>query len=492
VRNLAGGDAIKITNDAYDDVSPSWSSDGSRIAYIAQKPGEPCRIMVASVPAGEVREAGRCGEAESSVVSWQPGTSFLYYYDFVTKKTGVAIFRLDLDTGARLEFDKRLAIIRRLQCAPDGKSLLYVWGQTAATDAMVIRDLASGEEKTLGKIIGRGSAAWSEDSRAVLASTASGIGSEITAYPIDGSTPYHVYAATISISHLAAGGAGLLAVETDASRENLARASPRPVTQPDLIDPVNGRTWSPSFAPDGTLDFLSNRSGTNAVWTIQPGGTPTQLFDAGLVPMFRIEFSPDGTKLAAAIAKADGVTVKILTAAGASMASFDSPTLGLANPTWMPDSKDVILWDRQVMHTVRIAVDNPAQRIPVIASPPWGATAIRDNGIFAVEFGKPGLWRIDKGPTLISAKYPNRFEPPITFRGDDVLVPDFNAPGGPRILAQPLAGGADRVLAYAPGAQFQDGALMSKMAVNPRTGEIIYVAAVQGDTNIDLLTLAKR
>jgi hypothetical protein len=28
--------------------------------------------------------------------------------------------------------------------------------------------------------------------------------------------------------------------------------------------------------------------------------------------------------------------------------------------------------------------------------------------------------------------------------------------------------------------------------VNPKTGEIIYVASVQGDTNIDLLTLAKR
>jgi hypothetical protein len=70
----------------------------------------------------------------------------------------------------------------------------------------------------------------------------------------------------------------------------------------------------------------------------------------------------------------------------------------------------------------------------------------------------------------------------------DLLTPDFNAPNGPRILAQPVTGGPDRVLAYAPGAQPLDGGLMSKMVANPRTGEIIYVAAVQGDTNIDLLT----
>jgi hypothetical protein len=92
---------------------------------------------------------------------------------------------------------------------------------------------------------------------------------------------------------------------------------------------------------------------------------------------------------------------------------------------------------------------------------------------------------------LISSKYPARFDPPITFRGEDVLIPDFNAQGGARILAQPLAGGADRVLAYAPGAEVKLNGLQSKMAVNPKTGEIIYVASVQGDTNIDLLTLGK-
>ena len=30
VRNVAGGDGIKVTNDGYDDVSPTWSPDGTR------------------------------------------------------------------------------------------------------------------------------------------------------------------------------------------------------------------------------------------------------------------------------------------------------------------------------------------------------------------------------------------------------------------------------------------------------------------------------
>jgi len=52
-----------------------------------------------------------------------------------------------------------------------------------------------------------------------------------------------------------------------------------------------------------------------------------------------------------------------------------------------------------------------------------------------------------------SSKYPLRWDPPPALLGEELLVPDFTAAEGPRILAQPLAGGPDRVLAYAPGAQ---------------------------------------
>jgi hypothetical protein len=139
---------------------------------------------------------------------------------------------------------------------------------------------------------------------------------------------------------------------------------------------------------------------------------------------------------------------------------------------------------------MRIDIANPARRRPA-APPMWGSVAFHGNGTFAELFGKPGYSQIDKQPPrLVSAKYPMRWEPPPAFVGDDLLVPDFDASGGPRILAQPLTGGPDRVLAYAPGAMAQEG-LQSKMTVNPKTGEIIYVAAVQSDSNIDLLTLAR-
>lgn len=500
VRNVAGGEGIRITADAYDDVSPSWSPDGAHIAYVAQKPGEPCRIMVAAVPAGGAREVGRCLRAERSSVSWQTGTPFLYFSDRAAEANAArrlldTVVRLDLDSGARRTLAKTSAnpilTLRRLQCSPDGRSLLLVGRENAATDALVIHDFARGMDRVLGKILIGGSAAWAEDSRTVLAAKASGLGSEITAYPVDGAAPYSVYTAAVNVSHLAAGAGGLLALETDPSRQNLARASTAQAAAPDIIDPANGRSWAPTFAPDGTLAFLSNRSGANAIWVIRPGGIPTLLYDGGLSPLFRLEFSPDGKYLAMPVATENGVTVNILTVDGANVTSFHSPTLGTGAPTWTPDSKAVILLDISVPAYVRVDIANSARRRPV-APVPWGSIVYHKGGMFGARVDKPGYWRIDGEAKLVSGKYPIRWEETPALLGDDLLVPDFKAAGGPRILAQPLAGGPDRVLSYAPGAQAQEAVLESKMVVNPRTGEIIYVAAAQSDTNIDLLTLAKR
>jgi len=492
VRNLAVGEGIKIAGDGYDDISPTWSSDGARLAYVATKPGEPCHIMVVTVPAGEAREAGRCARAQTSAISWQPGTPFVYSVERAGLK-GDMVFRLDLDTGARQAIIAKPAlrdIITSLRCSPDGKWLAYL----LRSQGIIVRDLASGQEKTLGDVSQRGdwntSLAWTEDSGTVL-TVVSGIvgGSEILAFPMNGSASYSVYTTATKVGYFATGG-GLLALETDISRSSLARAGASPAAQPDIIDQANGLTWSPSFAPDGTLAFLSNRSGTNAIWIMKPGAAPAMLFDAGLSAIYRVRFSPDGTRLAVASETTQSVTVRIMTRAGASLSSFDMPSLGLGLPSWTPDGKAVLLFDRRPLRTMLIPIDNAAQRRP-FAAPHWVGIAIRQDGTFATRADKPGIWRIDGGIKQINNAYPAFYEPPLAFRGNDALVPEYNRGGTARILAQPVSGGPSRAIAYAPGAVNRNG-FQSDFAVNPMTSEIVYTAQVSHDTNIDLLALAKR
>ncbi|HUE63029.1 MAG TPA: TIR domain-containing protein [Rhizomicrobium sp.] len=491
VRNLTAGEGIKIAGDAYDDISPTWSSDGARLAYVAIKPGEPCRIMVATFPAGGAREAGRCDHAESSSVTWQPGTPFVYSVERGGLK-GDTIFRLNLDAGVREVIVAKTALrdtITGLHCSPDGKWLAYLIG----SQEIIVRDLATGREKTLGNVSEQGSwntsLAWAEDSGTVLTGTNGRVGgSEINAHPISGGTPYSVYATAAKIGNFATGG-GLLALETDISRGSLARAGAAPATQPDIIDPANGLTWSPSFAPDGTLAFLSNRSGTNAIWLMKPGAAPIMLFDGGLSAMVRVQFSPDGTRLAVASETTKNVTVKIMTRDGANLASFDMPSRGLGLPSWMPDGKAVLVFDRHSLRTTRIPLDNVAQHSPY-APRHWVGIIVRKDGTFATRADRPGIWRIDGGIKQINSTYPGYYDAPLAFRGDDVLVPEYDPGSTPRILAQPVAGGPSRAIAYAPGAVNQNG-FQSDFAVNPTTGEIVYTAQVSRDSNIDLLTLAR-
>jgi hypothetical protein len=356
---------------------------------------------------------------------------------------------------------------------------------------IVIRDLASGSEKELAETVRRGGVgsnlAWTEDSATLLIGRSSGTGgSEIVAHPVSGRASYSVYTTASNVGRFAMGG-GLLALETDISRRNLARTTASPSAQPDIIDPASGYTTSPSFAPDGTLAFLSNRSGTNAIWLMKPGSTPTLLFDGGMSPLGRLRFSPDGTKLAVVSETPQTVAVKIMTRTGATVSTFDMPSVGLGLPSWTPDSKSVLVFDRHSLRTIAISVDNPAQRRP-FAPPHWVGIAVRQDGTFATRADKPGIWRIDGAIKLINGTYPAFHGSPLAFRGNDALVPDYEPGGTPRILAQPLSGGASRAAAYAPGA----GAQGSDLAVNPLTGEIIYAAQVSHDTNIDLLTLAKR
>jgi hypothetical protein len=99
----------------------------------------------------------------------------------------------------------------------------------------------------------------------------------------------------------------------------------------------------------------------------------------------------------------------------------------------------------------------------------------------------PGLWETDGAPRLITSDYPGQRHARLAFKGDDVLVPESLNSGNLRILAQPLKGGPSRIAYYAPGAEGE-----TPFAVDPRTGDVIYVSNVAGDSHIDLLTVARQ
>ena len=491
LRSVAGGDPIQLTFGNTIDDMPSWSSDGGHIAYAAITRGGRCRIMVTGVPAGAAREVGQCYAETPNGLSWKPGSNTVFFSDRVPNGGG-AIYKLDLDTAkkervTRVAHEWELGGDGRPTVSPDGRWLAYIRGISGSRKELRVRNLATGEERSLGADSRLIDLAWSQDSKTVLAAITIWTGTEIQAFPRDGGASYQIYTTPANIVDLATGRNGLLAITADSSRTNLARASATPLSSPAIIDPANGWTGSPDLAADGTLVFESNRSGHHAIYTMAPGQPPVQIFSQGkdYLEIGSTAWSPDGRYISFVTFRRDAIIIRVINRQGQLISSFETSSVGSGYPTWTYDSKALVMYNKKTLRATRIEIGDPQHRTSV--SPPhWFAVTLRKDGVFAARLEKPGVWQIDRGVRLISPDFPAGHK--IQFYKNDILFADFQ-PANPTIIAQPIAGGPPRVFAYAPGASRD---VDDDFAVNPNTGEVIYVVGVVIDTNIDLLHLAQR
>jgi hypothetical protein len=374
----------------------------------------------------------------------------------------------------------------KARVSPDGTWLAYIRDRGFKGSALRLRNITSSEEREFDCDPDVGSVDWTADSRTLIASVPGPMGSEIRAYPIDGTRGYRVYVSASHLDGLATGPGGMLAAEVDDARTNLARATMTPRASADIIDPAAGLTDWPAFAPDGTLAFVSNRSGALALWTRKPGGQPVPLVSTGLKDIERPVWSPDGSRIAFFEAWKGDITMHVITAQGARVVSFAVPSIGFGMPNWTPDGDHLLAFDKRVLRVVRIDLHDPDHREPV-EDRFWDGALHHDGAVYSASSTKPGIWRLDGRPRLITPDYPPQRHARLAFLGDTVLLPGPREGGTLRILAQPLTGGQDRRIFYAPEAEAG-----TPFAVDPLTGDVLYVSEVAADTHVELLTIARQ
>jgi hypothetical protein len=88
------------------------------------------------------------------------------------------------------------------------------------------------------------------------------------------------------------------------------------------------------------------------------------------------------------------------------------PSLGIGLPSWTPDGKALLVFDRHSLRTLRISIDNTAARTP-FAPQHWVGIAVRSDGTFAIRVDQPGIWRIDHGIKRINGIYPAYYDAPL-------------------------------------------------------------------------------
>ena len=496
VRRVAGGDSIRLTDDEYDHVAPNWSRDGSRIVYIAVKPGEPCHIFIMPVPAGLAREVARCRADERSRADWDIDGQSIYFSDRTAKGAVSRIYKLDVATGRRGQLThppEDSSGDAEPSVSPDGRLLGFLRVRNEADVAVEGYDLSTGVERTLYQRFSshEPSWAWAENSRDVLVSEQRNF---VLRRHFAGGADLDLFTSPLVIGRLSRGPDGLLAAEMDTYRSNLATPPRQPGEEPVFIDPANNQTWALSFAPDGTLAMASNRSGEDAIWLMPPGKPASQLVGFGQAKLMFPAVSPDGQRIAAVIATQGSTTIRILSAGGTELASIPLPWPQIGEAQWLPDNNGLVfpIRDREGAKIVRLDLAKPANFTPLTGYG-WNVVRLHGSEMFGVKEDQPGIWQIGSLPRLITAKLPLARNQQWKIQGEDIIFVDGSDRQHLRLRAQPIAGGPDRPFADAP--RLGDDSVSGEtgeFAINPKSGQVVYTSAVQVDSDIHLLHLLQR
>ncbi len=488
LKPLAGGNAIQLTDDAFDDAAPAWSPDGARVLYTAYRAGEPCRIMVTAVPAGPARQVARCQGAERSRAAWSARGEALFFADSATPAGPARIVRLDLATGRRQAVSHPPGGLEDDEPAlsPDGR-WLAIFRHSEALSLAVLHDLKTGRERAIADLGETGGLAWSADSGTLFLAGGNGVESTIWGWPMPGGPRVAVATVPMIVERLAFGRGGLLAAEIIAGRFNAVHPPGPGGSAPAVVDPATAKTWSPAYSPDGSLAVISDRSGGAGVWLSRPGAPARLLIGLGNGSGHGLSWSPDGAFLAFSAARDGEVSLRVIGLAGEARA--DIPVRGVAagRPAWSADGRSLVfpVRDGGGWRLWRANLARPARPWPITGYG-WAAVRAAGDTLYAVRSDRPGVWRLGPPPRLIAAGFSGRSREAWTIDKNEIVFADDGEAGRRRLLAAPLSGGPARAVAAVPGATFE-----TDFAIDPRSGTPTYIAVVNADTDIELFHLAR-
>lgn len=140
--------------------APSWSPDGTRVAYLSRRGSNPqagFALMIRTVATGEDREVP-VKVSIADRVSWFPDGRSVLAASRIMSEMNLAFYRVDIESGSAqlvLKTNSFGIPIRRPQVSPDGRSIVFV--DTAVAPGMPSRrlvryDLASGQETVLSRV----------------------------------------------------------------------------------------------------------------------------------------------------------------------------------------------------------------------------------------------------------------------------------------------------------------------------------------------------
>lgn len=320
VKTVGQGTAVRLTADPLtSDLSPVWSPDGRRIAFLRRQSGQPEQLIVMPALGGTERRIAslQTGIAllGDGLLSWTPDGRWLVVGAAVEDTRGIWLFEVDGDRRTLLITTPANMHDRSPVVSASGRHLAFIRQSSAYGGALCVLPLGPRYEtaEPVATVVAPAplqvvGVAWTPDDEALV-------------YALGGHhAPTRLYRA-----YLAAGrrslagdpevlGVGENALGVDISPSgHLAYAVVQRDTRfwrLDLTEVSNGvqdaqlfestlDEATPHYSPDGTrIAFASTRSGTQEIWVGDADGTDArQMTQMGGALCMDPRWSPDGRRL---------------------------------------------------------------------------------------------------------------------------------------------------------------------------------------------------
>jgi Tol biopolymer transport system component len=363
---------------------------------------------------------------------------------------------------------------------------------SVGVDEIHLADARSGDERPLTRGWKALGYAWAPDGRTLFYAT--NRGGDFGLWSLDtrrASEPKRVglgLRTGMSFGRMSADGTGRLAVETTTRRKNLFTLDA--AGQPTALTTSTGRDWDPDIAPHGGLAFVSEQSGSPEVWVRPDGGEPAQLTRLRASFLQSPRWSPDGRRIAFVVASARATDLWLMNADGSGLARVTGDGTAKAEPVWDADGRALVYAELRgtAWRLLRVAASG-GEPVPV----PGGAgfRALRpgwDGALYGLKAGDSRLWRLPRAggtATLVSPVF--RVEEDGWTTGPQGLYQvRGRATPTPALWLRSWTGD-ERRLADLPAV-----ASVPSVAVDPRTGAIVFPRMLRDEADIALLEMRSR
>jgi Tol biopolymer transport system component len=352
---VGGQHPLRLTQDPADDISPAWSPDGESIAFIRRADQHSGNIMLVPALGGPERllHAMRMSpqptvtDIDQRRLAWSPDGKWLAFTNQLSSGDH-ALFLLSLENGAiRPLFPGRANGFEDISPAfsRDGRQLAFARFSSPPSSVLLVQRMTPGMEPAGEplQVPNTGprphSPAWDVDGRLLFIDS-----SVIKRLEIGGPTKT-VYQGDAHLRGLSVSATRLIAVRTPFNFDILAiPLRPGGLSASGPAVPLISSTAlevHPRFSPDGKqLAFVSDRGGSQELWLADAdGGNPKQLTSLGAYIMGAPRWSPDGKQIAFHARIPDTPQIYVLDVAGGPPRQITNEGRGSSWPSWSEDGK---------------------------------------------------------------------------------------------------------------------------------------------------------